>query len=165
MENLTSLWHFLLPVLDDATDLWLLLETSGGSHRGLWWTCFIVFVIADIERVYTVFFFLLSTVLSIFYIVVTVIYLCLCFCLCGNVEDGVFSILSFFAMQEVDDWNTLSRITLDSLLWTLFGSRARSSPFMNLFGQSGLVTGDVLRRTGLGLHGICLLYTSDAADD
>lgn len=57
MGGLTSLWHFSLPVLDDATDLWLLVDTFGGSHRGLWWTCLCVFVVADIERVYTAFFF------------------------------------------------------------------------------------------------------------
>eukprot|EP00752_Nemacystus_decipiens_P001344 g1333.t1 len=32
---LTSLWHFFLPVLDDATDLWLLLETFGVGET-LW---------------------------------------------------------------------------------------------------------------------------------
>eukprot|EP00752_Nemacystus_decipiens_P015168 g13512.t1 len=54
---LMSLRHFCLPVLDDATDLWLLVETFGGSHRVLWWTCLSVFIVADVERVYTAFFF------------------------------------------------------------------------------------------------------------
>lgn len=49
---------------------------------------------------------------------------------------------------------TLQWIVLDSLLWTLLGSRARSSPFMKLFGQAGQATGDDLRDSGLGLHGI-----------
>lgn len=49
----TVFWHFSLPVLDDATDLWLLWETFGGSHGGLWWACLCVFVLRDIERAYT----------------------------------------------------------------------------------------------------------------
>ena len=67
VEVLTSLWHFFLPVLDDATDLWLLLDTFGGSHRGLWWICVCVFVVADIERLYTAFFFVVLTVRTVLY--------------------------------------------------------------------------------------------------
>ena len=54
---LASLWHSV-PVLDDITDLWLLWVTFGDNHRGLWWNCFCVFVIAEIERAFTALFFL-----------------------------------------------------------------------------------------------------------
>lgn len=137
---LTSLWHFSLPVLDDMTDLWLLWVTFGGSHGGLWWTCFCVFVIADIERAYTAFFFV-TLLLSVMLYVVTV----------ARVDSSVG--LSFLAGQRVNllkPWHLL----LDSLLWTLFGSRARSSPFMRTFGLAGDSSGQVLQEVGLGLHAI-----------
>lgn len=138
---LTSLWHFSLPVLDDVTDLWLLWVTFGGSHGGLWWTCLCVFVIADVERAYTAFFFV-TLLLSLVLYVVT---------------DGCFDFsdvgLSFLAGQRVNlskPWHLL----LDSLLWTLFGSRARSSPFMRTFGLAGDSSGQALQQAGLGLHAI-----------
>lgn len=138
---LTSLWHFSLPVLDDATDLWLLWVTFGGSHRGLWWTCLCVFAIADIERAYTAFFFV-APLLSLMLYVVS----------CGCID--LFDVgMSFLAGQHVDlskPWHLL----LDSLLWTLFGSRARSSPFMRAFGLAGDSPTQALQETGLGLHAI-----------
>lgn len=138
---LTSLWHFSLPVLDDMTDLWLLWVTFGGSHGGLWWTCLCVFVIADIESAYTAFFFV-TLLLSLMLYVVT-----------GGCVDFSDVGLSFLAGQRVN----LSKpwyLFLDSLLWTLFGSRARSSPFMRTFGLAGDSSEQVLQEAGLGLHAI-----------
>jgi len=138
---LTSLWHFSLPVLDDMTDLWLLWVTFGGSHGGLWWTCLCVFVIADIERAYTAFFFV-TLLLSLVLFVVT----------CRWIDISNVGV-SFLAGQRVNlskPWHLL----LDSLLWTLFGSRARSSPFMRTFGLAGDVPGQALQEAGLGLHAI-----------
>lgn len=95
---------------------------------------------ADIERVYTAFFFvalLLSAMLS----VVT--------CGCFDLDNC----MSFLAGQHVDvqePWHLL----LDSLLWTLFGWRARSSPFMHAFGLAGDSSGRAMQEAGLGLHAI-----------
>ncbi len=90
---LTSIWHFSLPVLDDTTDLWLLLAAFGGGHSGLWWTCLCVFVIADIERVYTAFFLLALLLKPLLFAVFWV------------VSGGLFDFvdwISFIAGQRVD---------------------------------------------------------------
>ena len=144
VEVLTSLWHFSLPVLDDATDLWLLLETFGGSHHGLWWTCLCVFVVADIERLYTAFFFvaMMSTIL-LYYVSCGAVYLA-----------GCMSFLASGAARRDNDDRVSWHCLLDSLLWTLFGSRARSSPFMRVFGLAGDSSGKALKDAGLGLHAI-----------
>lgn len=152
MVSLITLWHFLLPVLDDITDLWLLLDTFGGSHSGLWWTCLVVFFIADAERMYTAFFFVVLTVVVMIASVIVWIdppgaqFL----------NEILSGFVSFLAGQDVNlqqPWWLL----LDSLLWTLFGSRARSSSFMKLFGQAGEATGDDLKKAGLGLHAIDII--------
>lgn len=144
VEVLTSLWHFWLPVLDDATDLWLLLKTFGVVYPPLWWACLCVFVIADIERVYTAFFFV-ALALRVALYSVTPAFPC--------VDGGNAADMSVLAGQRVDiskpGW-----LLLDSLLWTLFGSRARSSPLMRTFGLAGEAPGQALRETGLGFHAI-----------
>ena len=142
---MVSLWHFLLPVLDDATDLWLLLETSEGNRSGLWWTCLIVFLVADIERMYTGFFFV---VLSVSLVLKSIASYC-----CDSVDYGC-GIISLLALGQEVNLDDAKWLWLDSLLWTLFGSRARSSPFMGLFGMAGQSRGADLSSTGLGLHGI-----------
>lgn len=152
---LTSVWHFLLPVLDDITNLWLLVKTFGGSHEGLWWTCLCLFIVADIERVYTALFTLVIITAKAPYFLIV--------CLCGSIfamifNENVGDFPSVLAGQDVDLDET-QWLLLDSLLWTLFGSRARSSPFMGMYGLAGQATGSDLRRSGLGLHGIdVILY-------
>ncbi|CAM9246872.1 unnamed protein product, partial [Ectocarpus sp. 8 AP-2014] len=49
-DFLIAVWHFLLPIFDDVTDVMLLLATFEGRGR-LWWACCGVFVLADAERV------------------------------------------------------------------------------------------------------------------
>ncbi|CAN0189920.1 unnamed protein product, partial [Ectocarpus sp. 4 AP-2014] len=138
---LTSLWHFSLPVLDDMTDVWLLWVTFGGGHGGLWWTCLSVFVIADIERGYTAFFFV-TLLLSLMLYVVT--------CGCVDLSDVGMSFLAGQRVNLSKPWHLL----LDSLLWALFGSRARSSPFIRTYGLAGDSSGQALQDAGLGLHAI-----------
>ena len=130
---LTSLWHFCLPVLDDATDLWLSLETFRGSNRELWWTCLCLFILADIERVYTAFFseaLLLSVMLNVG--TSSCVYLSRCMSLLGRQYINV----------DGQCWHLL----LDSQLWKLFGSRGRSSPCMHAFWLAGDSSGRALQR-------------------
>eukprot|EP00752_Nemacystus_decipiens_P018773 g16831.t2 len=49
VDFLVALWHFLVPVFDDVTDVILLIATFE-DRGGLWWACFGAFVLADIER-------------------------------------------------------------------------------------------------------------------
>lgn len=137
-------------MLDDITDILLLLETSGGRHHGLWWTCLCIFFIADIERVYTAFFFIALNIWRASDVIFNFAY--------ERTIDGTriraySCTMSIFAGQLVDLQNTWW-ILVDSLLWTLFGSRARSSPFMGTYGLAGQATGRDLQKSGLGLHGI-----------
>lgn len=123
----------------EPTRLVAVAKCFGGGHGGLWWTCLSIFVIA--ERGYTAFFFV-TLLLSLMLYVVT----------CGRVDFSDVG-MSFLAGQRVDlskPWHLL----LDSLLWTLFGSRARSSPFMRTFGLAGDSSGQALQEAGLGLHAI-----------
>ena len=128
-------------MLDDATDLWLLLETFRGSNRELWWTCLCLFILADIERVYTAFFseaLLLSVMLNV--VPPVAFYLSRCMSLLGRQYINV----------DGQCWHLL----LDSQLWKLFDSRGRSSPFMHAFWLAGDSSGRALQRAGLGLHAI-----------
>lgn len=140
VKAITSLWHCLLPVLDDATDLWLLVETYGGSHRGLWWTCLFVFVVADIERVYTAFVFIVLLVRVVLHRVIC--------CVFQIPYNNNMSILEGQLVNLNRPW----QILLDSLLWTLLGSRARSSLFMGAL--SGQAVGGFTEDTSSGLRRI-----------
>lgn len=110
-----------------------------------------VVLVADIERIYTAFVFVALSVRVAFYWVT---------CRRGRIINHstnssvrMSRTMSFLAGQDVN-LEQLWWILLDSLLWTVFGSRARSSPYMALFGQAGQARGDDLRSSGLGLHGI-----------
>ena len=144
VEALTALWHFWLPVFDDATDLWLLLETFGGRHPHMWWTCLVIFVVADIERVYTALYFMALAVR------VGLNWVSRCFCW----GDSESALMSFIGFGQRVDLNKPWWLMLDSLMWTLLGSRSRSSTFMGGFGMAGQSTGNDLRESGLGVHAI-----------
>ena len=50
VDFLVALWHFLIPIFDDVTDVILLIGTFE-DRGGLWWACCGAFVLADVERV------------------------------------------------------------------------------------------------------------------
>lgn len=53
VDFLVALWHFLIPIFDDVTDVILLLEKV--KDRGsLWWACCCALALADVERVFLV---------------------------------------------------------------------------------------------------------------
>lgn len=45
-----ALWHFLLPIFDDVTNMILLVKTFE-NLGGLWWVCCSAFALADVDRV------------------------------------------------------------------------------------------------------------------
>lgn len=138
----TALWHFMVPVLDDISDVWLLVHTAQGGFRGLWWTCLCVFVFADIDRVYTAFFSAAMTLRMIFHTA-----LCR---RCGGVSET----LSFLACGTRVELNRPWWVLLDSVLWTICGSRARSTTIMQMYGMAGESTMEQMRIDGLGVHAI-----------
>ncbi|CAN0516446.1 unnamed protein product [Ectocarpus sp. 12 AP-2014] len=136
VDFLVSLWHFLLPVIDDVTDV-LLLSATLEDRGGLWWACFGAFVLADVERVLM----LLITFLLV-----------LCwvpFALLGTNESTgerfkvALKILNGWqdlhlepVLIRFDDrglavWGTLPSALiwpiLDGFLWAVGGSRSKSS--------------------------------------
>ena len=160
VQLLVSLWHFLLPIIDDVTDVVLLSATSK-DRGGLWWTCCGAFVLADVERVLI----LLVTLLLIFCWVP--------FALLGTNESrgkrfkAVLKALNGwhdlhlepvvirFDDLGVAEWgNSPSALrwpVLDGFLWAVMGSRSKSSPLMSLFGLAGNTPVDVLEQSGFGL--------------
>lgn len=132
----------MVPVLDDISDVWLLVHTAQGGFRGLWWTCLCVFVFADIDRVYTAFFSAAMTLRMMFYTA-----LCR---RCGGVSET----LSFFACGTRVELNRPWWVLLDSVLWTICGSRARSTTIMQMYGMAGESTMEQMRIDGLGVHAI-----------
>lgn len=160
VDFLVALWHFFLPVLDDITDVILLLATF--EDRGvLWWVCCGAFVLADVDRVLL----LLVTLL-----------LLVCwapFALLGTDESRgerfKVALKCLNGWHEVrlerhfvgrnstgvgvweSSWSALRWPVLDGLLWFLVGSRSRSSSLMRLFGMEGNTSVGALERSGFGL--------------
>lgn len=159
LEFLVALWHFLLPIIDDITDV-ILLHATFKDREGLWWVCCVAFVLADAERALL----LLVTVL-----------LLLCwvpFAVLGTDESRGrrFQVVLFvlngchdlrleptFVRNERTGRVWGSRPTalrwpiLDGFTWAVVGSRSKSSSLMSLCGMAGNTPVDVLERSGFGL--------------
>ncbi|CAN0519177.1 unnamed protein product [Ectocarpus sp. 12 AP-2014] len=160
VEFLVSLWHFLLPVIDDVTDV-ILLWTTFKDRGGLWWVCGGAFMLADVERVLL----LLVTVLLV-----------LCwvpFALLGTNESRGERFKP--ALKALNGWHDLhlepffirhddrgapvwghrpSALRwpiLDGFLWVVVGSRSKSSSLMSLCGMAGNTPVDVFEQSGFGL--------------
>lgn len=159
MEFLVSLWHFLLPVIDDITDVFLLSATFN-DRGGLWWACCSAFVLADVERV-------------LLFLVTLLLVLCwVPFALLGTNESrgDRFKVAS----KALNGWHDLhlepvfirydglERVwghrpsalrwpILDGVLWVVVGPRSKSSPLMSSCGMAGNTRVDVLERSGFGL--------------
>ncbi|CAM9610681.1 unnamed protein product [Scytosiphon promiscuus] len=155
VEFVISLWHFVVPILDDYTDLLLLIATFE-DRGGLWWACFASFMLAEIERILI----LLVTLLLI---------LCwIPFALIGNnvTRGDVFRPLLTFLnggcqlrleAYEADDgrWGppryALRWPVWDGFLWGAVGSRSKSSALMALWGMAGNTPVEELEQSGFGL--------------
>lgn len=160
VDFLVALWHFLIPVFDDITDVILLFETFD-DRRGLWWACCGAFVLADAERVLLL---LVTLLLVVCWIP---------FALLGTVESRgerfkmVLKILNGWhdlPLEPVylrsDDrsfavWgvrgSALRWPVLDGFLWVVVGSRSKSSALMRLCGMAGNTPMEVLEQSGFGL--------------
>lgn len=160
MEFLVSLWHFLLPVIDDVTDV-ILLWATFKDRGGLWWTCCGAFVLADVERV-------------LLFLVTLLLVLCwVPFALLGTDESRgerfkvAFKVLNgwhdlhlepFFVRYDdrgLPVWgnrpSALRWPILDGFLWAVVGSRSKSSSLMSLCGMAGNTPVDVYAQSGFGL--------------
>lgn len=164
VQTLTLLWHFWLPVLDDVTDFFLLWQTFGtGTSSGLWWICASAFVVSEYERIYIVFF------LVVFVLRFLLHMLCWCCWFPCNViialtsdsddseTDGHSRLLSALAFGQPVDLKDAWPLLVDSVLWVLFGSRARSGDLMHQFGLAGEASTTALMSTGLGNNAIDVL--------
>lgn len=152
-------WHFLLPVVDDITDIAVLWAESK-DRRNLWWVCCFVFALADAERV-------------VLLLVALMLLLCwVPFAFCGTDESRgkglrrVFKVLNGgrnLRLQRVflrfdgpaEVWgskpSSLRWPILDAVMWAVVGARSKSSAFMSLCGLAGRTSVDVIEESGLGL--------------
>ncbi|CAM9610732.1 unnamed protein product [Scytosiphon promiscuus] len=156
VELLVSLWHFLVPILDDVTDLILLMATFE-DRGGLWRACWAAFVLADVERV------LLSLVTWL------LVLGWIPFALVGdNATRGerfgpLLTVLNggrHLRLEEVypmgvQRWGNPSYALrwpiLDGFLWGVVGSRSKSSALMRLWGMEGNTSVQSLEQSGFGL--------------
>lgn len=160
VDFLADLWHFLVPIVDDITDVILLFATyeDGGS---LWWACCVAFVLSDVERV------------LLFFVTVLLILLWVPFTLLGTDESRgerfkvALKVLNGGCELRLEPFvvsrNPLGRAVwgnrpsalrwpiLDGLLWVVVGSRSKSSSLMRLCGLSGNTPVGVLEHSGFGL--------------
>lgn len=160
VEFLVSLWHFLLPVIDDITDV-ILLSATFKDRGGLWWACCSAFVLADVDRV-------------LLFLVTLLLVLCwVPFALLGTNESRgrrfkvAFKVLNGwrdlhlepvvirFDGRGVAVWGTLPSALrwpiLDGFLWVVVGSRSKSSSIMYFCGLAGNTPVDRLEQSGFGL--------------
>ena len=149
VEFLVALWHFLVPIFDDVTDVILLVATFE-DRGGLWWACFAAFVVADFERV-------------LMLLVASCLILCwIPFALAGDSRGDLFSL----PLKVLNGWHPLnleeteygdaSRSALrwpifDAVTWAVMGSRSKSSSLMKLFGLAGNTSMNALEQSGFGL--------------
>ena len=159
VDFLVALWHFLIPIFDDVTDVILLVATFEG-RGGLWWACCCAFVLADVERV-------------LLFVITLLLLVCwVPFALLGTDESRgerfkvVLKVLNGgndlrlervflrnhhgFAVWGVRG-SALRWPILDGFLWVVVGSRSKSSSLMKLCGISGNTQVDVLQQSGFGL--------------
>ena len=148
---LVALWHFLIPIFDDVTDVILLVATV--EDRGaLWWACVGAFVVADVERV-----------------VLLLVALCLVLCWIpfALVDRRSRERLFHVPLKVLNGWHHLqleeNRFVgspsscalrwpiLDAVTWAVIGSRSKSSSLMRLCGLQGDTPIDTLERSGFGL--------------
>ncbi|CAM9474636.1 unnamed protein product [Ectocarpus fasciculatus] len=159
-DFLIALWHFLLPIFDDVTDVILLLATLEGRGR-LWWACCGAFVLADVERVLLL---LVTFSLTLCWIP---------FALLGTDESRGRRFEAIFRFLNGGHDLTLEPVLvrsshrrgvvwgirpsalrwpiLDGIMWAMVGSRSKSSSLMRLCGMSGNTPVDQLEQSGFGL--------------
>lgn len=159
VDFLVSLWHFLIPIFDDVTDV-VLLSATFEDRGGLWWACCCAFVLADVERV-------------LLFIVTLLLVMCwIPFALLGTDEyrgerfKVVLNILN--GGHELRLEPVFVRITgdgnvwgvpgsalrwpiLDGFVWVVVGSRSKSSSLLRSCGMTGNTPVDVLEQSGFGL--------------
>lgn len=160
VEFLVALWHFLLPIIDDITDVILLWATFEGGG-GLWWACCAAFVLADIERVILLFVtFLLTLCWAPFALLET------------NESRGrrfaaVLRFLNGGRELTLEEFlvrhdafgnevrghrpSALRWPVLDAFMWTLVGPRSKSGSLMKLFGLAGNTSVNRMEQSGFGL--------------
>lgn len=152
------MWHFMVPVMDDVTDVLLLAGTFGSGQEFLWWTCLCVLTVAEGDRLCVLLLLLVST---LWLVLMTVAWLCCsCFSVLAYREaehvsvDDVLAIMeSLLLGQEVDRRNAGS-LFLDAVSWVVLGSRARSSDFMSALGLAGRGPARLEEENGRGLRAI-----------
>ncbi|CAM9664166.1 unnamed protein product [Ectocarpus sp. 12 AP-2014] len=160
VEFMVALWHFLLPIIDDITDVILLWATFEGGG-GLWWACFAAFVLADIERVI---------------LLVVTILLTMCwapFALLETHESrgrrfaAVLRVLNGGRELTLEEFlvrhdafgnevrghrpSALRWPVFDAFMWTLVGPRSKSGSLMKLFGLAGNTSVNRMEQSGFGL--------------
>lgn len=148
LEVLVALWHFLLPVVDDVTDV-ILLWATFNNRGGLWWVCCCAFVLADAERVLLL---LVTLMLALCWVP---------FALVGTDESRGWHDLRlepiFVRYDEHGDAvfgaarSALRWPVLDGFMWAVVGSRSKSSALMSLWGMAGNMPVGVLAARGFGL--------------
>ena len=146
---MADLWHVVVPVVDDATDVILLTSTADPTSL-LWWTCFLALVVADIERLWLLF--TVSCTIALLPIL-----------WCNDLLLGVettfhgSSAARLFARLNCrgePPENTFLGRLVDSFLWILVGSRSRCSPFWRLVGMSLDAKVDEADHAGVGFAAI-----------
>ena len=161
VDFLVALWHFLIPIFDDVTDVILLIDTLE-DRGGLWWACCGAFVLADVERV-------LLLLVTVFLVLLWVP-----FALLGTDESrGERFKVALKCINGCHElrlekyfvrWNNDSGVNvwgvsrsalrwpiLDGFMWVVVGSRSKSSSLMRLCGMAGNTPVDRLEQSGFGL--------------
>lgn len=143
LEFVTDIWHVIVPVVDDVTDV-VLLTSTASSMRPLWWTCLIVLVVADVERLWL-----------LFSLCLTLVHLPFMWCY-DPVEVHSSAAYLFAILHSRGDAprNTFRGRLLDSLLWFAVGSRSRCSPFWRKVGMSLDAKVDEADHAGVGFGAI-----------
>ncbi|CAM9532839.1 unnamed protein product [Scytosiphon promiscuus] len=160
VDFLVSLWHFLLPIFDDVTDVILLLATFKDG-RGLWWACFGAFVLADFERVLLL---LVTFLLALCWIPFSLLgtnetrgkhFKVALKCLNGGHDLYLEPVFLWNDDRGLPVWGNLPSALrwpiLDGFMWAVVGSRSKSSSLMSLWGMAGNTPVDVLEQSGFGL--------------
>lgn len=151
-----ELWHAIVPVLDDVTDIWLLYAASGKMDP-FWWVCFSAMLIADVERVwFLVTLCLTFALLPLLWLVVWGVWF-VKRCVCGGNDITPQRLGWWFARLNCTHEarpDTLHGRVVDTVLWTVLGSRARCSRIWSVVGLSGNAPKKAIHDSGVGFGAI-----------
>lgn len=138
-------WHVVVPVVDDVTDVLLLISTADFASP-VWWICLMALVVADVERLWLLF--------ALCLIIALLPFLCCHDVMCSSACRTAARLFARLNCRGNAPPHTFCRRLKDAFLWVVVGSRSRCSPLWRVVGMSLDAKVEEADRAGVGFGAI-----------